>query len=73
MPSQNKIITVLVADDHPLALEGVRSILDKAPDIQIVGEVQDGNEIKALVAKLRPNILLLDLQMPNLTPVELEK
>lgn len=45
-------ITVLVADDHPLALEGVRSILEKAPEIKIVGEVQDGNEIKPMVAKL---------------------
>ena len=68
-----KTITVLVADDHPLALEGVRSILDKAPDIKIVGEVQDGDEIKSLLAKLRPNILLLDLKMPNLSPAELEE
>ena len=68
-----KTISVLVADDHPLALEGVRSILGKASDIKIVGEAQDGNEIKQLVAKLRPQILLLDLRMPNLSPVELEK
>lgn len=68
-----EIITVLVADDHPTAIEGVRSILGKAPDIKIVGEVQDGNEIKGLVAKLRPRILLLDFRMPNLSPVELEK
>ena len=71
MPSPE--ITVLLADDHPLALEGVRSILNEAPDIKIVGETQDGNEIKQLVEKLRPNILLLDLKMPNLSPVELEK
>lgn len=68
-----EIITVLVADDHPTAIEGVRSILGRAPDIKIVGEVQDGNEIKGLVAKLCPRILLLDLRMPNLSPVELEK
>ena len=74
MPLQSpKVITVLVADDHPLALEGVRSILAKAPDIKIVGEVQDGEQIKPLVANLRPNILLLDLKMPNLSPVGLEK
>lgn len=66
-------ITVLVADDHPLALEGVRSILEKAPEIKIVGEAQDGNEIKPMVAKLRPRILLLDLKMPNLNPVEMER
>lgn len=68
-----KIITILVADDHPLALEGVRSILSKAPDIKIVGEIQDGKEIKQAIAKLHPQILLLDLRMPNLSPVELEK
>lgn len=66
-------ITVLVADDHPLALEGVRSILEKASEIKIVGEVQDGSEIKSMVAKLRPRILLLDLKMPNLDPVEMER
>lgn len=66
-------ITVLIADDHPLALEGVRSILEKAPEIRIVGEAQDGNEIKPMVAKLRPRILLLDLKMPNLDPVEMER
>ncbi len=66
-------ITVLVADDHPLSLEGVRSILEKAPDMEIVAEVQDGNEIKPKVAELRPRILLLDLKMPNLDPVEMEK
>ncbi len=69
----SKIITVLVADDHPLALEGVRSMLSKAADIKIVGEAQDGNEIKSLVAKLHPQVLLLDLRMPNLSPIELEK
>lgn len=68
-----KVITVLVADDHPLALEGVRSMLSKASDIRIVGEAQDGNEIKPLIAKLHPKILLLDLRMPHLSPVELEK
>ena len=66
-------ITVLVADDHPLALEGVRSILEKAAEIKIVGEAQDGNEIKPMIAKLHPHILLLDLKMPNLDPVEMEK
>lgn len=66
-------ITVLVADDHPLALEGVRSILEKASEIKIIGEAQDGNEIKPMVAKLQPRILLLDLKMPNLDPVEMER
>lgn len=69
----SKIITVLVVDDHPLALEGIRSMLSKTSDIKIIGEAQDGRKIKKLIAKLRPQILLLDFRMPNLSPVELEK
>lgn len=68
-----RTITVLVADDHPLALEGIRSMIGRTPDIKIVGEAQDGNEIKPLIEKMHPQILLLDLRMPNLSPVELEK
>lgn len=70
---QEKRITVLLADDHFITREGIRSILSVAPDIQIVGEAQDGNQIKKLVAKLRPKILLLDLVMPDLSPVALER
>jgi DNA-binding NarL/FixJ family response regulator len=74
MPMQRKkTISILLADDHPLARQGVRSILDKAPDMQIVGEAEDGAEIKQFVADLRPQILLLDLKMPNLSPAELER
>lgn len=70
---REKAISVLIADDHPLALEGVRSILNKAPDIEIVGEARNGDEIQQLVVKLRPQILLLDLVMPDFSPVDLEK
>jgi DNA-binding NarL/FixJ family response regulator len=73
MMTHKKAISILLADDHPLARQGVRSILDKAPDIQIVGEAGDGNEIKQLVANLLPDVLLLDLVMPNLSPATLEK
>lgn len=66
-------ITVLIADYHCLAREGVRSILEKVPDIKIVGEAEEGEEIKQKVAALRPQILLLDLHMPNLSPAQLEK
>lgn len=66
-------ITALVVDDHPLVLEGIRSILEKAPGIKIVGEAQDGNEIKPMIAKLRPRILLMNLVMPNHNPMELAK
>ncbi|MBM3151503.1 MAG: response regulator transcription factor [Chloroflexi bacterium] len=74
MPTQqHEIITILIAEDHPATLFGIRSILEKAPDFKIVGEAQDGNKIKQLVAELRPQILLLDLIMPNLSPARLER
>jgi DNA-binding NarL/FixJ family response regulator len=72
-PQKGKVITVLLADDHLMTRQGLRSILAKAPDIYIIGEAQDGDEIQEQVAKLRPQILLLDLIMPNLSPAELER
>lgn len=70
---QKKIITVLLADDHQLTRQGCRAILEKVPDMKIVGEAQDGDKIKQLVEKLTPKILLLDLKMPNLSPASLEE
>lgn len=73
MSSQKKIITILIADDHPAWIEGVRGIIHKAPDMHVVGEVEDGDQIKQKVAELQPDVLLLDLVMPNHKPTELEK
>lgn len=69
MPSQTTI-TVLVANDRPLILEGIRSILSKTADIKIIAEVQDGVEIKPKIEELHPQVLLMELIMPNLNPVE---
>jgi DNA-binding NarL/FixJ family response regulator len=63
-------IRVLLADDHPVTRSGIRAILDKAPDIQVVGEAGNGIEAQRLVAELAPKILLLDLQMPGPQPSE---
>jgi DNA-binding NarL/FixJ family response regulator len=73
MSTQYKTITVLIADDHEVTRKGIRTFLDQTPDIRVIGEAQDGDEIKRLVADLRPQILLLDLIMPNLSPSDLEK
>jgi two-component system, NarL family, response regulator LiaR len=73
MADSQERITVLIADDHEMTRQGIRGFLEQAPDMQIVGEAQDGEEIKRLVADLRPQILLLDLVMPNLSPAKLEK
>ncbi len=63
-------IRVLIADDHPLILRGIHETLSRADDIALVGEATRGEEAQRLCAKLRPDVLLLDLQMPGATAVE---
>jgi two-component system vancomycin resistance associated response regulator VraR len=69
----NKTIRVLIAEDHPVVRAGIRAALKKAPDIEVVGEARDGVEAEQMVTELRPNVLLLDLVMPGLRPLEIEK
>jgi two-component system, NarL family, response regulator LiaR len=66
-------IRVLLADDHQVTREGIRAILEEAPDIEVVGEAKDGVEAQQLVAELCPDVLLLDLVMPGLQPYKVEK
>ncbi len=61
---------VLIADDHPLVLRGIRETLKSADDIIIIGEAMEGNEVQRLSAELLPDVLLLDLQMPGPTAIE---
>jgi DNA-binding NarL/FixJ family response regulator len=63
-------IRVLVADDQPLVRSGFRMILDERPDIELVGEAADGNEAIELTASLDPDVILMDIRMPNLDGVE---
>ena len=58
-------ITVVLADDHPMFRKGLRALLGTMPGIEVVGEATNGNEAIALVERLRPRLVLLDLQMPG--------
>ena len=66
-------ISVLIIDDHPTLRAGIRAILEKAPDIFVVDETDNGEDAETLVNRLRPRIILLDLKMPDFSPVEFEK
>jgi DNA-binding NarL/FixJ family response regulator len=63
-------IRVLLADDHPVVRTGIRTLLESAPDIEVVAETSGGEEIFALLEQLTPDILLLDMEMPGLSGVE---
>lgn len=62
---ENKI-KVLIAEDHNLIREGLRMIIDSQPDMQTVGEASDGREAVNLACELIPDIVLMDISMPNL-------
>lgn len=59
------MITVVIADDQPLVRSGLRMILEAEPDIKITGEAVDGAQALTLVTAARPDVLLLDVQMPG--------
>ena len=65
-----KRITVLLADDHTIVREGFRKMLELEADLEVVGEAQDGRAAIALVKKLRPAVVLMDIAMPLLNGLE---
>lgn len=60
-----KTIRVLIADDHALVRAGIRALVEKIKDVVVVGEAGKGSEALELVKKLKPNLMLLDLTMPD--------
>jgi DNA-binding NarL/FixJ family response regulator len=63
-------IRVLVADDHPVFRRGMRAILGADAGTELVGEATDGEEAVARALELRPDVILMDLNMPNVTGIE---
>ena len=61
---------LLAADDHAIAREGVRAMLASEPDLEIVGEAQDGREALDLCRRLQPDLVLMDVRMPRMDGLE---
>jgi DNA-binding NarL/FixJ family response regulator len=59
-------IRVVLADDHPVVRNGIRHLLEKVIDIEVLGEASTGGEALSLVQEMKPDILLLDMEMPDL-------
>jgi DNA-binding NarL/FixJ family response regulator len=65
-----KLIRVVIADDQALVRAGFRMIVESQPDLQVAGEAADGQEAVDLVAKERPDVVLMDIRMPRLDGIE---
>src|SRR6202166_886190 len=66
LEARKGVIRVLIADDHPIVRDGLKKLLTLEEDVQVVGEACDGCEVLDKVQELDPDVLLLDLRMPNL-------
>ena len=63
-------LRILVAEDHPLFRKGMISLLSSVPEFEVVGEAKTGEEAVARVAQLQPDVILMDLQMPEVNGIE---
>ncbi|MBI9019017.1 MAG: response regulator transcription factor [Phycisphaerae bacterium] len=63
-------IKIILADDHTVIRAGIRSLLDKCPNIVVIAEASDGRETVEKAAQLKPDIIIMDIAMPNLNGVE---
>ena len=63
-------IRIVIADDHVVLRSGLRRLLNEQPDIEVIGEANDGNEAIARTEELTPDVLLLDITMPNLGGID---
>lgn len=72
MPTGSKI-RVLIIDDHPLFRQGIRWSLDDAPDMEVVGEAENGQEAIKLTERLSPDVVLVDINLPGLNGLEVAR
>ncbi len=66
-------IRVLLADDHPVARAGIRNFINKDLEIEVIGEADNGETALQLVIELKPDVLLLDMEMPGLKRIDVAK
>lgn len=64
---------ILIADDHPVFREGVRNLLDEQDGLEVVGQANDGAEAIEMALELKPDVVLMDIMMPNVNGIEATK
>lgn len=72
MRNEASPIHVLVADDHPLMLEGLCTVIQSQPDMQVVAQVTNGRQAIEAYFHYKPDVALLDLRMPDLDGIEVQ-
>jgi DNA-binding NarL/FixJ family response regulator len=70
---ETKTTTIVLADDHRIVRQGLRALLTAEADFKVIGEADDGREALALVRRLNPDVLVLDLMMPGLNGLEVAR
>ncbi len=73
MGAEDVLLRVVVADDHPIVRTGIVALLGDQPDLEVVGQTGDGLEALDLVERLRPDLLVVDLMMPGLSGLEVNR
>jgi DNA-binding NarL/FixJ family response regulator len=63
-------ITVLLADDHAILRDGLKTLLEEQPDMRVVGQASDGREAVSAAAQLKPDVVVMDISMPDMNGVE---
>lgn len=69
----DKKICILLADDHPILRKGLAHIINDEEDMEIIGEASDGNEAIEQTRQLQPDIVIMDISMPNMSGIEATK
>lgn len=63
-------LRVLLVDDHAMVRQGLKTVLDSYPDVEVVGEAGDGQEALTLAERLRPEVVVMDINMPKMNGIE---
>ncbi len=63
-------IKVIIADDHQIVRDGLRSLLEKEPDLEVLATVEDGRGTVRMAEELKPDVIIMDVSMPELNGIE---